>query len=38
MYLDERQPLTQIAAALNVSVSTVGNWRRRLGIPPRRGR
>jgi selenocysteine lyase/cysteine desulfurase len=38
MYLDERQPLARIAAALNVSVSTVGNWRRRLGIPPRRGR
>lgn len=38
MYLDEQQPLTRIAAALNVSVSTVGNWRRRLGIPSRRRR
>jgi DNA invertase Pin-like site-specific DNA recombinase len=38
LYLDERLPLTRIAAALNVSVSTVGNWRRRLGIPPRRQR
>ncbi|MCS6940737.1 MAG: helix-turn-helix domain-containing protein [Roseiflexaceae bacterium] len=38
LYLEERLPLTRIAVALNVSVSTVGNWRRRLGIPPRRRR
>lgn len=38
LYLEERLPLTRIAVALNVSVSTLGNWRRRLGIPPRRRR
>lgn len=37
LYLEERRSITQIAAQLNVSASTVGNWRRRLGIP-RRGR
>jgi transposase-like protein len=35
LYLEERLPLTRIALALNVSVSTIGNWRRQLGIPPR---
>ncbi|ABU56410.1 hypothetical protein [Roseiflexus castenholzii] len=38
LYLEEQLPLTRIAIALNVSVSTLGNWRRRLGIPPRRRR
>jgi hypothetical protein len=38
MYLEERQPIVAIAAHFGVSASTVGNKRRRYGIPlrPRR--
>jgi transposase-like protein len=34
-YLEERLPIAAIAARFGVSASTVGNKRRRLGIPPR---
>ena len=38
LYLDERQPITAIAAHFGVCASTIGNQRRRYGIPirPRR--
>src|SRR5581483_6669996 len=35
MYLDERWPVSAIAAHFGVSASTVGNKRRRYGIAPR---
>lgn len=35
LYLDERLPITTIAARFGVSVTTVGNKRRDGGIPPR---
>lgn len=35
LYLDDRVPITVIAAYFGVSVSTIGNKRRRYGIPPR---
>jgi transcriptional regulator of aromatic amino acid metabolism len=35
LYEDERLPLKEIASRLGVSVSTIGNRRRALGIPPR---
>jgi hypothetical protein len=34
-YLDERLPIAAIAAYFGVSASTIGNKRRRYGIPPR---
>jgi len=38
IYLDERRPIAAIAAYFGVSASTIGNKRRRYGIPirPRR--
>jgi transcriptional regulator of aromatic amino acid metabolism len=35
VYLDERMPIAAIAAYFGVSASTIGNKRRRYGIPPR---
>jgi transcriptional regulator of aromatic amino acid metabolism len=35
VYLDERQSIAAIAAYFGVSVSTIGNKRRRYGIPLR---
>jgi hypothetical protein len=35
LYLDERLPIATIAARLGVSVTTIGNKRRRAGIPTR---
>src|SRR5215212_5343417 len=35
LYLDERLPITAIAARFGVSVTTIGNKRRRGRIPPR---
>jgi transcriptional regulator of aromatic amino acid metabolism len=35
IYLDERWPITAIAAHFGVSASTIGNKRRRYGIPIR---
>lgn len=35
LYLDERQPITAIAAHFGVCASTIGNQRRRHGIPIR---
>jgi hypothetical protein len=35
-YLVERQPIAAIAAYFGVAVSTIGNYRRRYGIPSRR--
>ena len=35
LYLDERLPITTIAARFGVSVTTIGNKRRRSHIPPR---
>ena len=35
LYLDERRPITAIAAHFGVCASTIGNQRRRYGIPIR---
>ncbi len=35
IYLDERRPIAAIAAFFGVSASTIGNKRRRYGIPIR---
>ncbi len=35
LYLDQRWPIAAIAAHFGVSASTIGNYRRRYGIPIR---